>query len=467
MPWPDLSRLLPDGTVMAAHFARSRWRLDFRDRTALESWQQHELQRFLRDVLPRAPRFQGCSGRMLADLPTMDKATMMADFQACNTRGIPLETALPIALQAEQSRNFSPMLDDLTVGLSSGTSGNRGVFLVSRAERLRWAGILLARMLSAAGLRRLLSPWLPPLRVAFFLRANSNLYTTLKRPRIDFAFYDLLDGAETALPRLQAQAPDILVGPPSLLRQLALAVQTGAWQPKSGQPSQIISVAEVLEDDDRMAIQAAFAIAPQQLYQATEGFLAYTCEQGGLHLNETFVHVETEWLDATQTRFQPLITDFSRHTQLIVRYRLNDVLRLAPPCPCGRAERTLAAVEGRADDVFWLPAQRAQTDGGIAVYPDFVRRAMLLAGPEIEEFTVIQDDMTLRLALRLKPSANPAAIQKRIGEELATLWQHLQAVAPTLSFCDWQAPPAGQKRRRIRCQQRPEITGLRSAGEKC
>jgi hypothetical protein len=53
--------------------------------------------------------------------------------------------------------------DALTVGLSSGTSGNRGVFLVSRAERLRWAGILLGRALPGHLLKRLLSPWTPPL----------------------------------------------------------------------------------------------------------------------------------------------------------------------------------------------------------------------------------------------------------------------------------------------------------------
>lgn len=460
---------LPDTAIMAAHFARSRWQLDFHDRDALEGWQQRQVRHFLRHVLPRAPHFRQWaaegnraehSGLTLADLPIMDKAVLMADFMAFNTRGIALETALPLALQAEQSRDFSPMLGDLTVGLSSGTSGNRGVFLVSRAERLRWAGILLARMLSPAGLRRILSPWQPPLRIAFFLRANSNLYTTLQRRRIDFAFHDLLDGAAAALPRLRAQAPDILVGPPSLLRQLAAAVQAGEWSLQH-QPMQVISVAEVLEADDQAVIQAAFAVAPRQLYQATEGFLAYTCEQGGLHLNETFVHIEPEWLDSplssvAPARFQPLITDFSRSTQLIVRYRLNDVLRLAPPCPCGRAERTLAAIEGRADDIFWLPAQSGQGKDLIAIYPDFVRRAMLLAGQEIEEFTVIQDGMCLHIALQLAAGTDAASVQARLHHELAALWQRLQAVAPALSFGDWCAPLPGQKRRRVRCLRRPD-----------
>lgn len=58
----------------------------------------------------------------------MDKATLMGDFAAYNTRDLSLEQVLPLAVQAEQSRDFSPTLGDITVGLSSGTSGAQGCF---------------------------------------------------------------------------------------------------------------------------------------------------------------------------------------------------------------------------------------------------------------------------------------------------------------------------------------------------
>jgi putative adenylate-forming enzyme len=446
--------MMPDALIMAAHFAHARWRLDFRERSKLEAWQQAGIQRFLREVLPRAPRFSGMSPSSLAELPTMDKATMMANFHACNTRGVELDAAFDIAFKAETTRDFAPMLgagpNALTVGLSSGTSGNRGVFLVSRAERLRWAGILLARALPQHLLKRLLTPWAPPLRIAFFLRANSNLYTTLNSRRIDFAFHDLLLGVDPAVPRMNASQPDILVGPPSLLRALAAEAQAGRLRIR---PSHVISVAEVLETQDAEAIRAAFNVATHQLYQATEGFLAYTCEHGTLHLNESCVYIEPEWLDAERTRFQPVITDFTRETQLIVRYRLNDVLRVAPqPCPCGRAERAIAAIEGRADEVLWLP----ERDSGkaVAIYPDLIRRAMLFAGPAVREFALTQSGMTLRIGL-LADGDRAEAIT-RISTQLDLLWRNMNIQPPALAFTGWQAAQAGVKRRRVRMAQAPE-----------
>lgn len=439
-----------DALAMASHFARTRWRLDFRDRAKLEAWQQARLARYLSEVLPRAPRFRNLTPARLADLPTMDKGAMMADFHGYNTRGVRLDDAYAIGFQAETTRDFDPLLGDLTVGLSSGTSGNRGVFLVSPAERRRWAGILLARALPRTLLGRLLTPWAPALRIAFFLRANSNLYTTLNSRRIDFGFFDLLEGVEPALSRLIARPPDVLVGPPSLLRALAAEARAGRLKIA---PRHIISVAEVLEDSDRQAIHAAFGMAPHQLYQATEGFLGYTCEHGTLHLNETFVHIEPDWLDATQTRFQPIVTDFTRETQLIVRYRLNDVLRIAEsPCPCGRAERAIAAIEGRADEVLWLPERT--TGRAVAIYPDLIRRAMLFAGPAVREYDLVQSGMTLSLGLLAE--GNPAAARARVIGELEKLWPTLGVVPPALAFTDWQAPAPGVKRRRVRMNHLPE-----------
>lgn len=440
----------PDALIMAAHFARTRWRLNFHDRNALDAWQQTQLRTFLRNTLPRAPRFQAFRGAELADLPFMDKATMMADFPGYNTQGAQLDEALAIGLKAENTRDFAPLLGPLTVGLSSGTSGNRGVFLVSRAERLRWAGILLARALPAPLLKRLLNPRRLPLRIAFFLRANSNLYTTLNSRRIDFTFHDLLHGVEPARPVLNSSQPDILVGPPSLLRALAAEVRAGRLNIS---PSHVISVAEVLEDTDRAAIQAAFGVPAHQLYQATEGFLGYTCEHGTLHLNETFVHIEPDWLDAAHTRFQPIVTDFTRTSQMIVRYRLNDILRVTDaPCPCGRAERSIAAIEGRADEVLWLPERGSGKP--VAIFPDRIRRALFFAGPAVREFDLTQAG--LRFSVGLLAAGDRGEAIARVRAELDTLWQSLGVIPPTLTITDWQAPAPGVKRRRVRLQQLPE-----------
>ena len=442
--------MFADALVMAIYFARARWLLNFRERVKLERWQQARLRSFIRKVLPRAAYYRSYEAKVLSDLPTMDKASMMAEFEMRNTRGVCLEQALEIGLKAEKTRDFLPLLDDLTVGLSSGTTGNRGVFLVSPAERLRWAGILLGRALPKHLLPRLLSPWLPPLRIAFFLRANSNLYTTLNSRRIDFSFYDVLLGVDPAVPSLNRRQPDVLVGPPTILRALAVETKAGRLHIT---PSHVISVADVLEDDDREAVRAAFHVCTHQIYQATEGFLGYTCEHGGLHLNESFVHIEPEWLDVERSRFQPIVTDFTRDTQLIVRYRLNDVLRTADKdCSCGRADRTIAAIEGRADEILLLPGRgNAKV---LSIYPDLIRRTMLFVGPMVREYDLVQEGLQIRISLL--SDGDRTAVISRVNEEFNALWRDLNVVPPTMIFTDWQPPSLSGKRRRVRRKHVPE-----------
>lgn len=439
------------GTLRSAlSFIHSRYRLRFTRRKQLEAWQAKQLKHFLQRVLPQARRFKDLTVTDLTDLPLMDKATLMGDFTGFNTRGLSLEQVLPVARQAEESRDFSPTLGDITVGLSSGTSGNQGVFLVSALERQRWAGILLARTLPRHLMPRLLCPWRAPLRIAYFLRANSRLYTTLASRRIDFAFHDLTLGLDASLTRLNVQNPDVLVAPATVLLGLAEAVLAGRLTIR---PSHILSVAEVLESADADAIHTAFGVVPQQIYQASEGFLGYTCEQGTLHLNESHLHIEPDWLDAERTRFQPIITDFSRRTQMIVRYRLNDILRVAEtPCACGRVERAIAAVEGRADDVLWLPDLAGRQL--LALYPDVLRRALLMHGASLQEYEIHQQG--LHWQINLRTADDHASLCAALSASVHALCAQQGLQPPALSFGHWQAPPPHAKRRRLKLLQLPE-----------
>lgn len=422
------------------HFAAAR-AVRHRDRAALAAWQRRRLERFLAHVLPRAPYYAPWAGKSLEALPISGKALMMGEFDGFNTRGIRREQAMEIALRAERSRDFRPAIGDVTVGLSSGTSGNRGLFLVSSAERLRWAGIVLARALPQRLLARLVSPWREPLRIAFFLRANSNLYTTLASARLAIDYFDLLEPVDDQIARLMRARPDVLLAPAGVLRILASAALNGGLRIE---PQHVVSIAEVLEADDVPLIARAFGRPVHQLYQCTEGFLGYTCALGSLHLNETYVHVEPEWLDAEHSRFVPVVTDFTRETQLIVRYRLNDILRSAEPCACRNPERTIAAIEGRMDDVLWL------ADAGgtrmTPVFPDLVRRSMLFAGDSVRDYRVRQVGNELEIALE-SDSVDVSSVL--VAAELARLWDELRVRPPRARFVALPPPVAGAKRRRV------------------
>jgi putative adenylate-forming enzyme len=167
-----------------------------------------------------------------------------------------------------------------------------------------------------------------------------------------------------------------------------------------------------------------------------------TCERGVLHLNEAFVHFEMDWLDRAGRRFAPIVTDLTRATQPIVRYRLDDVLILSEtPCPCGRAALSIEAVEGRCDDICSL----VRADGGaVPAFPDLLVRAVLGASAGIVDFTLTQS----------APGRFEIALQGGVGAEaevvaeLARLAEHLGALAPAVSFACYAAH--GGKRRRVR-----------------
>lgn len=366
----------------------------------------------------------------------MDKTRWMAAFDAINTAGVKLADALRVAEEAERSRDFAPVLNGLTVGLSTGTSGRRGVFLVSPQEQRRWAGVMLAKLAPERPLA--------PRRVAFFLRANSRLYESVQGSRrIDFRFFDLLAPLGESATRLAAFAPHILIAPASVLRLLGEMQESGAL---AIAPERVISVAEVLHGDDRAAIAAAFKAPVGEVYQAMEGALAMTCELGALHLNEAFVRFEPDWIDEGARRFAPIITDLTRETQPVVRYRLDDVLVMAEePCPCGRAARTLAAIEGRCDDIIeFLSA----SGGAVRVFPDFIVRAILGAHAGIRDFRAEQAAPgQLRIALTPQPGED---VQAAVTAALGALANKLGAAAPTLTFTEFARDPAHKRRRVLR-----------------
>ncbi len=434
-----------DKWVLIGHFIRARHK-QFTHRQELENWQQKQLQLYLEHQVVKAAFYQPFAGKPLADYPLMDKNGMMENFSGRNTENIALESVLPVAIAAENSRDFNPEWKGFTVGLSSGTSGKRGVFLVSKQERLRWAGILLAKTLPNQFLKQILKPWQPKLSIAFFLRANSNLYNTLNSSRIDFRFYDLLQPLDEQIPKLNQFPPQVLVAPASILQALAKAKAAGHL---TINPQRIINVAEVLESDVAQEIGQAFAQKVHQIYQATEGFLAYTCEQGNLHLNETYIHIEKNWLDSEKKRFQPIITDFTRSTQIILRYQLNDILQVAnQPCSCGNVETCIAAIEGRSDEIFWLPEEKSEELKPI--YPDSLRRCMMLVEPELLEYKIIQQGLNWHIAIKTRTDSE--ACKQSIEKNIAHLCEHFGLIKPQLSFTDWQPEIKGAKRRRLICE---------------
>lgn len=282
------------------------------------------------------------------------------------------------------------------------------------------------------------APPLPLARhsIAFFLRANSNLYTAVKSPLIRFEFYDLLEALDAHIPRFNVQNPTILIAPAQVLQQLARHPDLTIH------PKKIISVAEVLEPQVKTRIEQRFGTPVHQIYQCTEGFLAHTCAYGNLHLNEDMVYIEKDWIDRESGRFAPVITDFNRKSQPVIRYRLDDVLIANDaPCPCGSAFARISAIEGRCDDIL-----DARTTGGepYVLYADFIRRAMI-SDDLIQEYRVEQHGKALHIFLAPDTEQTRAAATRNLDR----LWQTLQLRPFDYVFQPEQTRPLHQKRRRV------------------
>jgi len=373
-------------------------------RREVESFQQKRLDGFLSTTLTHSPFYRSLalSRAKLKEYPIIQKKAFMSNFSDINTLGIGLEEAMNVALEAEKSRDFSSTIDGVSVGLSTGTSGTRGLFLVSDQERSAWTAMVLKRVIKPKLFKRQ--------KVAFFLRANNNLYTSVNSSLFDFRFFDIFRPLDELVSDLGAFAPDVLAAQPSVLMELCNRQTSGELTVKL---NQVISFAEVLEDDVKRKVESVFATSITEVYQCTEGFLGVTCSHGTMHINEDVIIMEKEAID--NRRFYPIITDFTRTSQPVVRYMLDDILvERLDPCPCGSAFWALESIVGRSDDTLRFLG----VSGEVAMYADVICRRIAL---EVESFTNYQIIQENNSSLKIFLKSDEGLQQKISGAMIACI----------------------------------------------
>lgn len=350
-------------------------------RADVEAWREKQLSAFLREAVPKVGFYRDHGHARLADLPVMDKAALLANFAALNVEGVTLEEA-----RAALDGTGPERPHGLQVGQSTGTSGNRGVFVISEAERFTWLGVILAKTLPDVIFKSH--------RVALALPGFSALYASAAETgRLKLKFFDLGLGVESWRADIAAFDPDVIVAPPKVLRALA--------EERTIRPVHVFSGAEVLDPLDRTAIEAGFGAVVREIYMATEGLFGVACPHGRLHLAEDVVAFEFEYPNAGSPLAAPLVTDFTRRTQIMARYRMNDLMELADgPCSCGSPLQAVARIEGRQDDVFHFVSGEGVP---VMVTPDVLRNAVVDADRAITTFHIAQ---TGPAAVRLSLAAD-------------------------------------------------------------
>ena len=405
----------------------------FKSRKQIERIQRKGMSKQAKFVRKNSPfyarHWDGLQDEQWHEFPLIDKSIMMENLEDLLTVRIDVSKAKSLADEAEKSRDFSPKIGPYSIGYSSGTSGSRGMHFVSEKEQAGWAGFMLARGLDGSIFSKH--------RIGLILRANSNTFESVGSNRIEFKFYDLMKPLEDIHESILQDKLDILIGPPSVLRYLA-DVKSPLKVRK------LVSAAEVLDEIDRRHIEAHFGQIVHQFYSSTEGEIAATCEHGTLHLNEEIMVIQKQWVDEEKGWYHPIISDFKRKTQPIIRYRLNDILVASKqPCKCGDTRESIESIMGRQDDIFML--EKKSGDGFEQVIPDFIRRAVMQMHPDITAYCAIQkspEEIEIQLL--------PEGLQEISFQGFEQVWENMKTIQPMISLAKYSFKPSTTKLRRIR-----------------
>jgi phenylacetate-CoA ligase len=209
-------------------------------------------------------------------------------------------------------------------------------------------------------------------------------------------------------------APDGVEADPAYLAALCRHVTARGGRLHA--PSFVTLTYEQCTRAHRRAIGRVIDTPLYSLYGATEcGVLFMECAEGRLHHNARHSHIEL--IDAGGGLGRVVMTTLGRTWMPLVRYQLDDLVRLAPsgPCKCGLPDEgyQLARVEGRGDELL----------GDGAVTPALVDDAVDAAAPSVTawQLAIAAGSHTLRAVApsESEVQAAAAAVTRLIGAPVA------------------------------------------------
>ncbi|HYF45911.1 MAG TPA: hypothetical protein VD926_06840 [Acidimicrobiales bacterium] len=319
----------------------------------------------------------------LTALPTMTKTDLMAHWDRVVTvRDLSLAEARRHLDRLDQE-GPAFFLDRYLIFTTGGSTGEPAVFPWS-IEEFASFGASTIRFRSDAGIP-------PPERLAC-VGARSPRHPTAwptlllhgreaGRPRV----IPVDQPVEAILAALDAADPDQLLTIGSMLPVLAEAKADGRLRIAP----RVITVGSDAADPRALdAAEAAFGVRPADAYPTTDvGYLA-TQPPGeeGMVVNEDLLLLEVVDEDDRpvpdgEVGHHLLVTSLHQRTLPLIRYRLDDRVRLGPPSGRYPAYRRVVEIDGRADDVFHYGAAR--------LHPHVVR-SVLSRHPSVPDHQVRQ-----------------------------------------------------------------------------
>ena len=114
-------------------------------------------------------------------IPLINKQIMMDNFDAINTCGLKIEDVKAFAVKKELNKDYLGYYkDQYVIGLSSGTSGNKGIYITSKDLTEQLPFVFLAR--SGIPIKLL------PFRILFLLRVFSQGFEDINAPLVNLNY---------------------------------------------------------------------------------------------------------------------------------------------------------------------------------------------------------------------------------------------------------------------------------------
>ena len=404
----ELATRLPD------HLGRVSW-----DRARLAVHQRDGLRELLAQAAANSP-FHACrlagididrfEVADLPRLPVMTKTEMMSQFDDVVTDPRVSLRSVQAHLDASKTR-ASLLCDEFVCLASGGSSGLRGVFVQTVGAYMDF----MASFIRPAVAKGAAVGTPPGGLVAAVVAASSPIHSSALAAAIMSGPVRLVPVPAT-LPlgeiteRLNALAPPVLIGYPTMLALLAAEQRAGRLRIA---PAAVSASSEQLTDEDRTAITAAFGVPVTDQFASTEGLAGYS-DPGGQVLTFATDMCLAEPVTADGEPVPPgtaadkvLVTNLHNLTQPLIRYELTDRFVRYPDDPGGRLR---AAVDGRADSVFRY--------GDVGVHP--ITFYAVLESPEaITEFQVRQTQRGVVIDVVADGHLDQAALEDAIRHDLA------------------------------------------------
>ena len=416
--------------------ARERW-----TRQQLEEFQSQQLSRLVRHARANSPFYSERYRQMpssaettLSALPPIDKATIMENFDRIVTDSrLKLSDLEKHVVQLSGDEYYLGQYRALTTG---GTTGLKGLFVYDRAAwshvqatLLRWARFM--------GV----SPRLPKrVRIAS-VGSDSVAHASCRAAMsADVGLYRILrlhatDSIASLVRALNGFQPEVLSAYPSIAALLAIEQSEGRLKIS---PRIVSTGSEICTDGMKRAIEAAWCNAPFNNYALVEAMLASAecTAHGGIHIFEDLFILEV-----VDERYRPvpdgvpgdkvLLTNLFNYTQPLIRYEVSDMVTIAKePCSCGRPFRAIARVEGRTDDIIFLPGAQG---GEVPVHPDLFHTIVELIA-EVKEYQVIHDENGIHVRLVARSESVQHSVGVRLHERIRTSLQRMGAQIPVIDI---------------------------------